>query len=134
MRRECVCQRTPNACWLHLPDGEASNRQVVQFLWGLTVNAAFIFTTYGATALLLNHIIRDPTISVNLSFIATAFIGAATTYSQLANQYLELDIALHDVPDHEYAQSQTFKQCRYNKIDDLSYREAHEMTHFTEMN
>jgi hypothetical protein len=98
VRRECVCQRTSNARWLHLSAGEASNQQVVQFLWGLTVNAALIFTTYGATTLLLMHIIRDPTISANLSFIATAFIGAGTTYSQLANQYLELDIALHDVP------------------------------------
>ena len=41
-----------------------------------------------------------------------------------------LDIDLHDVPDHEYAQSQTFKPCRYIKIDDISDMEAHKMTHF----
>ena len=119
VRRECVRQRTSNARWLHLSAGEASNRQVIQFSWGLTVTAALIFTTYGVTTLLLQQLIGDPTLSADLGFIATAFIGAAATYSQLAHQYLELDIALHDVPDHEYAQSQMFKQRRYIKIDDL---------------
>jgi hypothetical protein len=75
-------------------------------------------------------VIGDPTLSANLGMIAIAFIGAATTYSHLANQYLQLDIDLHDVPDHEYAQSQTFKPRRYIKIDDISDMEAHKMTHF----
>ena len=66
VRRECVRQRTSNARWLHLSTGEASNRQVVQFLWGLTVNAALIFTTYGATTLLLQQVIGDPTLSADL--------------------------------------------------------------------
>ncbi len=101
VRRECVRQRTSNASWLHISAGEASNRQVIQFSWGLTVDAALIFTTYGATTLLLQQLIGDSTLSADLGFIATAFIGAATTYSQLANQYLQLDIDLHDVPDHE---------------------------------
>jgi len=130
VRRECVRQRTSNARWLHLSAGEASNRQVIQFSWGLTVNAALIFTTYSANTLLIQQLIGDPTLSADLGFIATAFIGAAMTYSQLANQYLQLDIDLHDVPDHEYAQSQTFKPRRYIKIDDLSDMEAHKMTHF----